>query len=101
MSRRIVDLHYDAIAEARDARLWYATRSAQAEERFRSELEKAVEAIRESPERWPADEDGLRKARLPGFPFSLLYWTDGRDSHVVAVAHAKRRPGYWKSRIER
>jgi hypothetical protein len=74
MSRRIVDLHPEAIAEAREARVWYGARSAQAEERFRTELAKAIETIRENPERWPADEDGLRKLRLVGFPYSLLYW---------------------------
>jgi plasmid stabilization system protein ParE len=100
MPRRIVDLHHEAIAEAREARLWYAARSPQAEERFRAELAKAIETIRENPELCPADEDGLRKLRLAGFPYSLLYWTDGHESHVLAVAHAKRRPGYWKSRLE-
>jgi hypothetical protein len=38
-----------------------------------------------------------REAR--GFPYRLIYWTEGDNSLVVAIAHSKRRPGYWKARL--
>jgi plasmid stabilization system protein ParE len=100
MPRRIADLHPEAIAEAREARLWYRERSLDAEERFRRELKRAIRAMQEAPETWPADEDGVRTCRLKVFPYSLLYALEGDACIIVAVAHAKRRPGYWRSRVK-
>ena len=99
MARRIVELHPEGLAEGREARLWYAARSPHAAERFRLELKRVIQSIRDAPERWPADDDGLRRARLIGFPYSLVYWTDGSDSLVVSIAHAHRRPGFWRRRL--
>ena len=39
-------------------------------------------------------------SRVIGFPYRLIYWTDGEYSLVVAIAHAKRRPGYGKDRMK-
>jgi len=88
----------EAIADGREARIWYRLRSPAVEERFRVALRRAIATIREAPERWPADEDGLRHCRVLGFPHRLIYWTEGDYSLVVAIAHNKRRPGYWKER---
>jgi toxin ParE1/3/4 len=33
-----------------------------------------------------------------GFPYVVVYRVRPSDLYVVAVAHAKRRPGYWKNR---
>lgn len=85
--------------EGREARNWYRSRSKVVEERFRAALRRAIEEIREAPERWPPDSDGLRSFRVAGFPYRLIYWTDGADSLVLAIAHARRRPGYWKDRL--
>lgn len=99
MARRVVDFHPEAIAEGREARNWYRERSRDVEERFRVALRRAIREIREAPERWPANEHGLRSCRVSGFPYRLIYWTGGDYSLVVAIAHSKRRPGYWKARL--
>lgn len=77
MARKVVDLHPEAIAEGREARLWYRTRSQSIDERFRVALRRAIGDIRQAPERWPPDDDGLRYCRVAGFPYRLIYWTDG------------------------
>ena len=99
MARSVVDLHPEAIAEGREARNWYRERSQDVEERFRVALRRAIWEIRQAPQRWPADDDGLRSCRIAGFPYRLIYWTEGDYSLVVAIAHSKRRPGYWKARL--
>ena len=99
MTRKVVDLHPEAIAEGREARRWYSLRSQNVEERFRLALRQAVASIRDAPERWPRDDNDLRRCRLAGFPYRLIYWTDGANSYVVAIAHDKRRPGYWRERL--
>jgi hypothetical protein len=52
-----------------------------------------------------ADEmaDGARVRRyvFPRFPFSLLYRVLEGNVEIIAVAHGKRRPGYWRTRPRR
>lgn len=33
------------------------------------------------------------------FPFAIFYVNYGEMILIIAVAHAKRVPGYWKSRM--
>jgi len=33
------------------------------------------------------------------FPFSIVYYVADDTIRIVAVAHAKRRPGYWRTRV--
>lgn len=40
----------------------------------------------------------LRRRLVPRFPFEIVYYVDGQDLVVVAVAHMRRRPGYWRER---
>lgn len=42
---------------------------------------------------------GFRQYILPDYPYSLIYRDEPGLIRVVAVAHQKRRPGYWKRRI--
>ncbi len=39
-----------------------------------------------------------RRAVVPNFPYHVVYRIRPGEIVVVAVAHMKRRPGYWKSR---
>jgi hypothetical protein len=36
---------------------------------------------------------------LQRFPFSVVYLDDPDLVIIVAVAHGKRKPGYWKDRL--
>jgi plasmid stabilization system protein ParE len=44
---------------------------------------------------------GMRRALLRRFPFSLIYAAEPDAILVVAIAHQRRRPGYWQDRIGR
>ena len=98
MARRHVELHPAALAEARAARQWYAAGSPQAADAFMSELDRGIELIAESPERWPTYHLGTRRLLFNRFPFSLVFRVKDESITVVAVAHAKRRPAYWQQR---
>lgn len=39
-----------------------------------------------------------RRFILQRFPFSIVYLDDPDLVTIIAVAHSKRKPGYWKSR---
>jgi hypothetical protein len=36
---------------------------------------------------------------LDRYPFSIIYREMPREIQIIAVAHAKRRPGYWAKRL--
>jgi len=65
---------------------------------FVSELIHVVEQLAEAPERWPRYEAGTRRYVFPRFPFSLIYRVLGKKIKIVAVAHTKRKPQYWRDR---
>jgi len=98
MSSKPVEFHPDALAEAQAAAAWYRNRSPRAAEIFLSELEKAIEAVSAAPDRWPPFAQGCRRFPLLRFPYLVIYREKARSIEVLAVAHGRRRPGYWHSR---
>ena len=81
------------------ADLWYFERSLDAADDFVAEVFLAIETICEAPQRWPRYLHGTRRFLLPRFPFATVYLDDEDIVSIIAVAHAKRKPGYWKGRL--
>jgi plasmid stabilization system protein ParE len=85
--------------DARQAFLWYAERRAVAAADFQAELTRAVEDLTETALAWPGKELGVRSRVLEKYPYTLFYRVAAEEVLIVAVAHQKRRPGYWKRRV--
>ena len=94
-----LDFHPRAVEEARAARRWYARRSAAVANLFVTELDEAMRQIVADPGRWPAYLRGTRVYRLGRFPYLIVYRATSAWVQVVAVAHGRRRPGYWRRRV--
>ena len=43
---------------------------------------------------------GTRRVLLKKFKFSLVYLTHEQETYVVAVAPFRKKPGYWKKRLD-
>jgi len=93
-----VEFHPAALREVEDAQAWYAERSLIAASAFLRELSIAVQRIRQDPHRYPVGQAGTRRILLDRFPFTIHYRVRSETLNIVAVAHQKRRPGYWSSR---
>jgi toxin ParE1/3/4 len=92
--------HPEASAEAENARDWYATRSPFVARGFLLALEEAVAAVTEAPERWPKHRYGCRRYVFTNqYPYTLIYRLAKAGVEIVAVAHQKRQPTYWRRRI--
>ena len=89
----------EALQEGEAAARWYAERSVTAAAGFSDEIDAAESANVRLPEAWPPFDHGTRRYLLQRFPFSVVYRVEARRILIVAVAHARRRPGYWKSRM--
>jgi plasmid stabilization system protein ParE len=98
MASRTLKIHPDALAEAESSVTWYRNRSPRAASSFLEDLERSIEIIVEAPQRWPLDEDGFRQYQLRRFPFVFFYRDTPDVVEIIAVAHARRNPGYWKYR---
>jgi plasmid stabilization system protein ParE len=96
-----VRLHPEARAELREARRWYYDLSPLSAMAFANAVDNAITRIRESPTGNPLAEQGTRKFILQRFPFNIFYLPGEAEIVVVAVAHQKRRPGYWSNRVAR
>jgi plasmid stabilization system protein ParE len=87
-----------AEAELQDAAAWYDERSPGLGLRFVHAVRKKADEIVEAPERWAAAR-GSRRTLMGRFPYALVYRLISDDEiEIVAVAHLKRRSGYWTRR---
>ena len=77
---------------------WYAQRSTQAAVHFVNAVDAALSMIAAYPRRFAVVDDCHRECPVKRFPFRIVYRVAAGRVIVVAIAHAKRRPGYWKNR---
>ncbi len=91
-------LHPEAIKEARAAREWYSARNVETAEAFMAELDASIQKIDEGPRRWPPYLGETRRYLLRRFPFFVVFREANDRVEILAVAHARRHPGYWLGR---
>jgi hypothetical protein len=60
--------------------------------------EEEIQTPAEDPLMWPQDAEGVRYHVLRRFPYTLHYEVAGPEVTVLALAHQRRRPGYWQQR---
>jgi plasmid stabilization system protein ParE len=88
----------EATAELEEGLNWYAVRSPDAERKFALAIDRALTQIATEPSRFAEVAASHRACRVEKFPYQIVYRVDGNVVTIVAVAHAKRRPGYWRRR---
>lgn len=98
MTRFGVQILPEAEAEIREAFLWYFERSPIAADAFRAETFLAIDRLAVDALMWPEDEDAIRKHVLRHFPYTVFYEIRDTMVTVLAVAHQRRKPGYWRKR---
>ncbi|HKC15286.1 MAG TPA: type II toxin-antitoxin system RelE/ParE family toxin [Steroidobacteraceae bacterium] len=98
MANLPVRLHPFAADEVQAARIWYFERNPEVSEGFLSDVDAAILAIRVAPQRWPRIHGKYRRYIMRDFPFSVVYLSLSDSIEVIAVAHHRRRPGYWLAR---
>jgi plasmid stabilization system protein ParE len=100
-----LELHPEARAELRSAALWYDEQRTGLGDEFIAEVSAALDRIGDAPEShsaWPGTRAAgplIRKGTIQRFPYVIAF--EKREHHVLvlAVAHAKRRPLYWLTRV--
>ena len=101
-----VRLAPEAVTELADAAVWYESRSPGLARRFLQEFETVLRVIESRSASFPrlldtSPELNIRRALLPRFPYASIFIELPSEIRILAVAHVKRRPGYWLNRIRR
>lgn len=79
---------------------WYGEQGGQElKGRFFAAYLEARHRICDTPEIFPFSFEQFRKARLKAFPFKIIYRVEKDTVYIVAVAHDKRGPDFWKGRV--
>jgi plasmid stabilization system protein ParE len=93
--------HPDAIADLAQAASWYRSQDddLRLAARFERAVSREVQRVAEAPERWPIARGVYRQKLFAGsFPYALIYRVHEEIVFIVAVAHQRRTPSYWKGR---
>jgi toxin ParE1/3/4 len=96
-------LHPEAGIEAAEASDWYENDYPGRGARFRDAMDVEVRRILAAPHTFPLwrRRRDVRVAVVPSFPYTLIFAPEGNVVVLYAVAHDKRRPGYWRNRLRK
>ncbi len=97
----IYEFHPEAEQEFVEAASYYERNVTDLGERFGSEVHHAIERLLEYPEHCSPIDVVLSRLMLTRFPYFRIYSFTTDLLRIVAVALARRRPGYWRSRVNR
>ena len=81
--------------------IYYNEREPGLGRRFVAAVEEAAARALAFPSAGSPFASNTRRMFVKGFPFALIYRTEGDGIVVFAVAHHKRRPYYWRRRARR
>ena len=95
-----VRLHPKAIQELREAFSRYASISKELAERFLREAGTGANKYSAFQLHGRPASFRTRKYILKKFPYQLVYREKQDQIDIVAVAHHKRRAGYWRKRLK-
>lgn len=84
-----------------EAALFYEKQARRLGIEFLDDVQRAVDRLRDNPKSGEVVVNELRRGLLSRFPFFLIYAVEAEAVLIVAVAHQRRRPYYWKGRTDR
>jgi toxin ParE1/3/4 len=94
-----VRLHPAARQELVDAADWYAAQAGQpVAQDFVADYDEVRSRAVENPRIGALGPARTRKLLFRRFPFMLVYRIVADRLLIIAVAHQRRRPGYWRRR---
>ena len=91
----------DARREYLDAAVFYSESGENIGMKFADAVEFAIAKIASDPHRFRELEEGIRRCRVTSFPYSILYNVGLDEIFILAVKHDRRRPDYWRYRLDR
>jgi|SRR5690606_6878372 len=85
----------DELSEAID---WYSKIQPELGKDLALKFQEALIEIHAKPLLSQKLNEGFRKTNLQRFPYKLIFKIEEQEIIIIAVAHHKRKPSYWKKR---
>lgn len=98
--RRVARIIREASIELTEAVLWYEGQRAELGADFLEAVSASLEALAADPELGATMVSGRPERRflVSRFPYQIVYRPMASELVILAVAHLRRRPGYWRGR---
>jgi plasmid stabilization system protein ParE len=80
------------------AATWHELRRQQLGQRFLDELDHVLDRVANHPTQFPEISNGVHRALLRRFPFSVYFVCRETEIVVIAVFHQRRNPSSWEYR---
>jgi toxin ParE1/3/4 len=98
----VTDVVFHPLAEQEliEAAHFYQRRAVGLGDNFVREVERALAQIVANPAAGSVLTGAIRRWLVRRFPFAILYQSGSERLSVIALMHLRRRPGYWKTRLD-
>lgn len=96
----IVRLLSVAEEEFSDAAQFYEDQASGLGGIFVEQITEALRHLERNPFAGALIDKRVRKAITTKFPYSIIYYPSASELVVLAIAHHKREPLYWRNRVE-
>lgn len=94
-----VSLSVHAELELVEGAAYYASEAnAEIANAFISEFDRSAKLLGEYPQLGTIWRGRIRRLPLRRFPYSIVYALSPSEVRILAIAHQRRRPGFWKGR---
>jgi toxin ParE1/3/4 len=94
-----ISLNGQAELELVEGAAYYARKaSVDIAEAFISEFDRSAKLLGEYPQPGTTWRGRIRRLPLRRFPYSIVYYLRESEVRILAVAHQRRRPGFWRGR---
>ena len=97
---KVIGFHPDADAEVTEAAQYYEIRQIGLGSDLLAEVERGLNQILMNTDASPKIGKRLRRKSLWRFPYNLVYTVYPDRIQILACAHQKRRPFYWRKRLK-
>lgn len=94
-----ISLNAQAELELVEGALYYAQKAnSDVAQAFISEFDRSAKLLGEHPKIGATWHGSIRRLPFRRFPYSIVYYLRESEVRILAVAHQRRRPGFWKGR---
>jgi plasmid stabilization system protein ParE len=94
-----INLRRIAKQDLREALAWYRERSPELADRFLDEVYKTLELLEHFPNLGGrvlgVNDTATRQLPIDTFPYQVVFKRFPNRISVLAIAHERKRPGYW------
>ena len=68
---------------------------------YLDDIQRSIDRVRAHPEIGQTIQGNFRRSLVSRFPYSIIYTVETDHILIIAVAHDRRKPFYWKERGDR